>query len=62
MNLLNHQMKYFFSSPDVNSIYEHFSRTGASNINKDTICSIIPELIKQKVLENIKSAYGDCLY
>ena len=45
--------------PDLNSIYEHFSKSGASNISKDTIYSIISELIKQKVLENKKSAYGD---
>ena len=45
--------------PDLNSIYEYFSKSGASNISKDTIYSIISELIKQKVLENKKSAYGD---
>ena len=45
--------------PDLNSIYEHFCKSGASNISKDTIHSIISELIKQNVLENKKSAYGD---
>ena len=34
-------------------------KSGASNISKDTVYSIIPELIKQKILENKKSAYGD---
>ena len=45
--------------PDLNSIYEHFCKSGGSNISKDTIHSIISELIKQNVLENKKSAYGD---
>ena len=40
--------------PNLNSIYEHLSKTGASNINKDTVYSIISELIKQEVLENKK--------
>ena len=43
--------------PDVNSIYEHFSKTGACNINEDTMYSIISELMKQKVLEIKKSLY-----
>ena len=38
--------------PDLNSIYEHFSKTGASNISKDTMYSIISELIKEKRIEN----------
>ena len=45
--------------PDLNSIYEHFSKSGASNISKNTMYSIISKLIKQKLLENKKSAYGD---
>ena len=45
--------------PDLNFIYENFSKSGASNISKDTMYSIISELIKQKVLENKKSPYGD---
>ena len=40
--------------PDLNSINEHFSKSGASNITKGTIYSIISELMKQKVLENKK--------
>ena len=44
-------------SPDVNSMQEHISKSGVSNINKDTMYSITSELIKQKVLENKKSAY-----
>ena len=35
--------------PDVNSIYEHFSKSGASNISKDTMYSIISELIRQSI-------------
>ena len=45
--------------PDVNSIYEHFSKSGVSNISKDITYSISSELLKQKVLENKKSAHGD---
>ena len=56
---------------DLNSIYEHSSKTEPSkinkdtmysvisNISKDTMYSIISELIKEKALENKKSAYGD---
>ena len=47
---------------DLNSIYERFGKSGASNISKDTMYSIISELIKQKVLENKKSAYGDSFH
>ena len=72
MNLFHHWMKYFLSNQksfrlsnlfakrkSVNSIYEHFSKSGVSNISKDTTYSISSELLKQKVLENKKSAYGD---
>ena len=45
--------------PDLNSVYEKFSKSAASNISKDTIYSIIHELLEQKVLGNKKSAYGD---
>ena len=44
---------------DLNSIYDHFSKTGASNISKGTMYSIISELIKQKVLETKLPVYGD---
>ena len=44
---------------DLNSIYDHFSKTGASNISKCTMYSIISELIKQKVLETKLPVYGD---
>ena len=40
---------------DLNSIHEHLRKTGASNISKDTMCNVISELIKQKVIENKKS-------
>ena len=43
--------------PDMNAIYEHLKKTEASNIDKETINNIIPELINQKVLENKKSTY-----
>ena len=69
MNLFHHQMKCFFSNrksfrlsnlfAKINSNYEHFSKSEASNIGKDAVYSIVPELIKQKILENKKSAYGD---
>ena len=45
--------------PDTNAIYEHLKKTGASNIDKETIGNIISELINQKMLENKKSTYGD---
>ena len=44
---------------DTNAIYEHLKKTGASNIDKETIGNIISELINQKILENKKSTYGD---
>ena len=40
-----------------NTIYEYLKKTGASNIDKETIGNIT-ELINQKILENKKSAYG----
>ena len=45
--------------PDTNAIYEDLEKTEATNINKETIVSIISELINQKILENKTSAYGD---
>ena len=45
-------------SPDTNAIYEHLKKTGASNIDKETIGNIISEFINQKMLENKKSTYG----
>ena len=40
--------------PDTNAIYEYLKKTEAPDIDKETIGSIITELINQKILENKK--------
>ena len=45
--------------PDTNVIYDHLKIIEASNIDKERIGNIIPELINQKISKNKKSVYED---
>ena len=45
--------------PDIDSIYDYLSRTGASNIDKVTIELILNGLVKENVLVNKKTSLGD---
>ena len=45
--------------PDTNAICDHLKKIETSNIDKETIGNIIPELINQKISKNKKSVYED---
>ena len=49
--------------PDIDSIFDFFSKTVATNIDEDTLTNSISQLITQKVLVNKKTSNGyDSLY